>query len=202
MMTEALPSETPGEPAVPPEANGSAAPAPPVTTPQPPVDDEKVPMTNGDRVLVVVASFVLAGWLAALGTLVFGLANPVLVSRPQLLVAPTVVAGRFDLEKKLTVLEVVWDSQGLKPDTTLDLVLPKDKTPPTDGIYFVPLRPLPDGRWAIQQIPAEVGADEPPDSFRIYPVNDQVRRQFAEIAAARGEAGAPSTQVEAEKNAR
>jgi hypothetical protein len=58
---------------------------------------------------LVVTAILFAGWIGYLGYLVAATRNPIVLSRPQLLVSNVVVTGKADEDRRtVTVKEVLW----------------------------------------------------------------------------------------------
>ena len=131
---------------------------------------------------LVLASLALVAWFGFLFYETLATANPVIVSRPQVLGAPLVVEGTLSADPPRLRVDRVW-----KGDPSLrgeELAL--DRLPPSldgaDKVYVVPLEPALREGYRIFGIPVESAfrghsrAEE-----RIYPATDSVRRQLENI---------------------
>lgn len=121
---------------------------------------------------LVLASVVLGAWLAFLAHQVYWHANPVVVSVPQVLVAPLIVEGELRERPLRVLVERVWRGDVGLVGRELNL---EGGMPPNTfggGRYVLPLRPAGAGYR-----PEPVGGDGPV----IYPADAHVRRQLERI---------------------
>jgi hypothetical protein len=120
---------------------------------------------------LLLASVVLAGWLAFLAHQAYWHSNPVVVFVPQVLVAPLIVEGELHEQPLRVRVERVWRGDPVLVGRELELA----GTPPADaargGRYVLLLRPLGE-RFQLE--PAG-------DGQTVYPADDHVRRQLERI---------------------
>ncbi len=156
-------------------------------------------------VRLVLASVLFVGWIGYLAYLVFTASNPVVLSRPQLLVADLTVLARIDDPKsKTAVIEEVFrvrDGAAPKVGDTITVHnldqchrLPHDDEDPASvpsdwtgpGLYILPLQRLKEkGGYLVEQVPPSPGY--PPSrvpgegAARIYPLTPQTREQLERL---------------------
>jgi len=162
-------------------------------------------MSRGRVIRFGIATALFLGWLGYLGFLVLTSRNPVILSRPQLLVSEIDIIGRIDEPDKAEVrVEEVWwpkkDGQAKLKEgevirvTNLDdcrplqrindqwVRGPRDLTGP--GEYILPLV-LREGKYEVASIPPSPGfipvrgRDTGPP--RIYPLTADTRAQLEKI---------------------
>jgi hypothetical protein len=138
------------------------------------------------RLLGAVVLF--AGWVGYLGYLAATTRNPVVVSRPQLLVSNLDVVAHVesvDGEPKVAIEEVLWprdaDSQKLV-GASLDIVnLADSEGWKGAGSYILPLTRGPKDTYRITAIPRSPGYERQGFVTRIYPATPATRAQLNEI---------------------
>lgn len=154
---------------------------------------------------LVLASVLFAGWIGYLAYLVRTASKPVVLSRPQLLVADLAVIARIDdpESKKAVVEEVPWVRDGAAPKVGATIIvhnldqchrLPQEDEDPASvpsdwtgpGRYILPLHRLKEeGGYVVERVPPSPGY--PPSrvlsdgAARIYPVTPQTRDQLERL---------------------
>jgi len=152
-------------------------------------------------VRLVVAATLFAGWIGWLVYLAATQRNPVVLSRPQLLISDLdVIAQVDDPKEKVVVKEVyAWRQNGDPPTvgTALEIAnldkcrrFPRDNekadaVPPDwqgPGLYILPLRKV-DEHYEVALIPPSPGFSPAliPGPPRIYPLTDETRAQLKAI---------------------
>jgi hypothetical protein len=158
-------------------------------------------------VRLTLCSLAFVGWLGYLGWQVLTRpltpqgtqGTPLVLSRPQLLVAEAVVIAEIpDLESDIQVVEVLRgegleEGQELKVDNLKDCRVPlrgdreTPGAPPLDwsgpGRYLVPLQRLGAGEYRVTLIPPSPGYSLSAGPPRIYPATEEARAQFRRITA-------------------
>jgi hypothetical protein len=142
------------------------------------------------RFILVCCLF--AGWLGYLGYLAVTKSNPIVLSRPQLLVSDIdVLAEVKALDQPVVVKEVLFPPAGEKKiaeGTSLPIENLSDVSVPDfkPGMYVLPLTHRQAG-YFVTATPPSPGypRDADHDRLRIYPATDEVLRQYHDIRAAR-----------------
>jgi hypothetical protein len=142
------------------------------------------------RVRLAVAALLFLGWLGWLVYLVVNNHDPVILSRPQFLVADLWVIGDANDEdgrpgRKVTVRGVIWAAQGKKPaGEVIEVVdLPEIKAEKGwegTGTYILPLTVHTAGKreyYTITPLPPSPAFPEPGDK-RIYIATSETRAQL------------------------
>jgi len=152
-----------------------------------------------------LACLLFLGWIGYLVFLVLTSAHPVVVSRPQMLVADLVVAARIDsLDGPCTVEEVLLARDGVEApaDKTIQVENLRDcKRPPRDdedptlvpldwtgtGTYLLLLHPVRDGKtYRVVDVPPSPGFPRNGKTTpRLYRRTDDAVRQVRAMIPAR-----------------
>ena len=147
------------------------------------------------RLWLVGASVLFAGWIGYLIFLAMTAADPVVLSRPQFLVADLVVVAEVDDpdSQKVIVKEVCASTlPGLKPPKGKELKVtnlrlwsePFLSLPLPKGRYILPLVKVPNSEtFKVAAIPPSPGFPPPGGSrpSRIYPATEQTLAQLKQI---------------------
>lgn len=147
------------------------------------------------QIRLLVSGLLLAGWLSYLGFLAATTTNPVVLSRPQFLVANLVVIGTvpaLNSEKPVDVeiREVQFDpGNSVEPKQTIKVHFQNEKahkywTGPAD--YILVLSKKADGSYSITPIPLSPGypnpsISEPVPRHWIYPVTPTTRNRMKRL---------------------
>ena len=142
---------------------------------------------------LVLAAVLFAGWLGYLFYLTRTASNPVVLSRPQFLVADLDVIAQIDdpQSKQAIVEEVCWARKGVKAPEKKDVItisnLDRCEKPgyawKSPGKYIVPLRESRQGVYEVAQVPPSPGfpAAGGEGTARIYPDTTQTRQQLERL---------------------
>jgi hypothetical protein len=155
------------------------------------------------RVRLVLAGLLFAVWTGWLIYQVIQSADPVVVSRPQVLVAPVIVEahlaylqkGPWKPQEKVRVHQILRGHETLglpqaEQPAKLDLAVIFDdfRNPfrgwKGDGMYFLCLEPTHEGKYRLVRPPVSPGfqplSDDEARLASIYPVTPSTRMQFEE----------------------
>jgi hypothetical protein len=143
------------------------------------------------RARFILACCLFAGWLGYLGYLAATKSNPIVLSRPQLLVSDIdVLAELKGLDQPVVVKEVLSQRTGeksVRAETPLTIENLSDVSLPDfkPGLYLLPLTHRQAG-YFVTETPPSPGypRDAAHDRLRIYPATDEVLRQYHDIRAA------------------
>lgn len=128
---------------------------------------------------------ILIAWIVFLAATVWRTANPVLISRQQILTATLIVKGKFRLEPVRLEVLTVWRGDATLVGKTLDIV---GFAPPADFnaevSYIVALEPIGNRKARIAETPSEPGIGTVIDD-RVYPATQQALQQLKELLEAR-----------------
>jgi hypothetical protein len=140
---------------------------------------------------LVLASVLFAGWIGYLVYLVVTARNPVVLSRPQLLVTDFAVKAHIDNPESNTVKveSVYWVRDDKKPPANGDITvanLDQCKGSPYytgPGEYILPLQRTKAGEYLVAQIPRSPGYPpaERETAVRIYPDTAETRQQLERL---------------------
>jgi hypothetical protein len=138
-----------------------------------------------ERAFLALALGATAVWFGFLAHQVWRYANPVVVSRPQLLVAPLVVEGRLLDGPARVVVERVWWGADRFDVLGKELAIEEAKFPAhaAGELWIVPVAPTRrESSFRVQPIPLPGVERDVPD---IYPATDAVRRQVEQLLTER-----------------
>jgi hypothetical protein len=138
------------------------------------------------KVLLVLASLAFGAWITYLIVLAIISRRPVVLSRPQLLVADVVVIARVEDREagKGKVVRIVWAKE--KTNLTADQEIAVANLSSSTGWttaeeYILPLT-VEGGIYMVTRLPRTPGyARSPTDAARIYPLTPQTERQLEEL---------------------
>jgi hypothetical protein len=141
-------------------------------------------VSNGRRWLFRGSLALLIGWLLFLLYLVLTTANPVIVSRPQVLTAGIIIVGRIEQPPELQVEEVLLGDPQLIGKTLQIADFKPSVSVKQNERYILPLEHLGD-HYRIHLVPLEAGVDPAKRDGRIYRDTPEARRQVDELVAFR-----------------
>jgi hypothetical protein len=147
------------------------------------------------RTRLVVAALLFGAWMGWLAYLAATATRPVVLSRPQFLVATHYVVARLAADgsrpaSSVHILEVHWPKEGdhWKDKELIIPNLPRCAGWQGPGDYILPLIKT-EGGYEVAQIPPSPGyfasRAGPPESWRIYPRTPETTRQLQKIAGGR-----------------
>lgn len=163
-----------------------------------------------DRIRLAVAAALFVGWLGWLAYLALTASDPIILSRPQFLVADAWVVADLQGDAghplpHVNITEIVWSETGAKQLAQGQelTVLGLDRAGPQQnwhgaGSYILPLSHVGKDRFALTPIPDSPGyppprrADDPPLSpeekisqrLRIYPATSSTLKQVKALRQA------------------
>lgn len=139
----------------------------------------KKPASPAKRRLLL-ASVLAACWVGFLLYEVVTTANPVIVSRPQILSAPLIAEGIVTAPTKLRVLTVHWGNRDLQGE---EIILSEPAPFPRGTSVLAPLEPHGDQyRLAAASTGFENAKHQQPREYRrMYPATDQARGQILRL---------------------
>lgn len=126
---------------------------------------------------------VLALWFAFLIHSVRTSANPVILSRPQLLSAPVIVSGRWLDDPPRIKVERVWWGDASFADAELAMVGPEPGR--KEGKLLVPLESAGESTYRVVRVPPEPGFHRIARDPRVYRATDAVVEQLEGLLASR-----------------
>lgn len=149
----------------------------------------------------VAAAILLCGWLGWLGWLAFTATDPIILSRPQFLVADAWVLARVEGDefpsKIAAINEVTWIDKNdakLKEGAKISIrrldLVQESQNWRGPGVYVLPLSKSAQGGWELTRIPISPGYRDPPITdkanapfprLRIYFATDDVRAQLSQF---------------------
>lgn len=132
-----------------------------------------------DKRRFLLASVCAVAWIGFLLAQVLTTANPILLSRPQILSAPLIVEGQLVKSSAFQVQKVWWgdpkfEGQQLELNPPLSI--------PTEAPLIAPLRSADQGKtFAVAA--ASTGFARLPDASetRVYPATEQARQQLQQL---------------------
>lgn len=147
------------------------------------------------RVRLAVAAILFCGWLGWLGYLAFTATDPVVLSRPQFVMANIHVLARLSGDEKhpdttVTIEKVLWPAdkqEDLTAGAKLKLSDLAEYGPGQGwngpGEYLLPLTRTPSGAYAVTVVPLSPGFNPKTMDFRrrIYRASPQVLSQLEQI---------------------
>ena len=147
--------------------------------------------------LLAAAAGLFAAWIGYLAFLALTASHPVVLSRPQLLVADLYVTARLSAKEgkpapEVTIDKTLWtrDEKDALPSGTQVTVANladcgAEQGWQGEGVYVLPLvKSEAKDRYRVAQIPLSPGfAPDTAHRLRIYPATDEVLRQVDEIIA-------------------
>jgi hypothetical protein len=181
-MTNSEP-QTPGR-----DAAGAATAPAPLARPAP---------SPRQRAVLALLVMLFVGWLGYLALLAYTTRQPIVLSRPQLLVSNAIViadltGGGEHPDGTATVREVVWAGDPAAKDRLKDKVrianlerANADRGWQGSGAYILPLTELRDHNYRLTALPAPPGFPAIPEELaqrvRIYPLTPSTQRQLDDI---------------------
>ncbi len=153
-------------------------------------------MMGAPKLRLAVAAILFVAWLGWLGYLAFSTREPVVLSRPQFLVADLWVIGRIESghdgkpSSEVEVAEVLWSARGAKPQGKIVVLdLPRQRPGPGWGWagpreYILPLTEDKGGKvisYRVTRLPPSPGFRSDLDDIRIYPASGEARAQLHEL---------------------
>jgi hypothetical protein len=146
---------------------------------------------------LVIAAGLFVAWLGWLVYLVTQTQHPVILSRPQFLVADLYITARLERAEdgkpaaKVTTEETLWaanEKDKLPPGTEIMIANLPDCEQGWEGpaVYLLPLVKSDADTYRIAPVPAaprNPGFTDKAHQLRIYLANDEARRQVREIMA-------------------
>ncbi len=150
------------------------------------------------RLRLGIAAALFIAWISFLLYLAMVSRDPVVLSRPQFLVANLHVIAKLSGPSDrpgaaITIEELVWaaDPKDRRLAREAIQVGQLDQCGPEqgwqgEGSYILPLQKLADGSFTLAPLPVSPGffPRSPQDQLRIYPATDAARRQLSDIASA------------------
>ena len=142
-----------------------------------------------------VAAGLFVAWLGWLVYLVTQTRDPVILSRPQFLVADLYVTARLSAEDGkpapvVTIVEVLWTrdtKEKLAAAAQVTVADVPDSDPEHwkgEGVYLLPLQKTGD-TYRLAKVPLSPGFGDGPHRLRIYPANDEALRQVRELISSK-----------------
>lgn len=133
------------------------------------------------RPILWLCGVVFAIWVAFLIAETLLTANPIIVSRPQILMAPIVVEGRPKWDEKLVEVQAV--TKGAKPDAVVIHVENLDLASRIreSETYFFPLAQTSSGSYRLVSVPMDEMTTSRSQLYSVYPVLNATRTQVSQI---------------------
>jgi hypothetical protein len=155
-------------------------------------------MKGANKLRLIVAALLFVGWIGWLAYLVSITRDPVILSRPQLLVSDLCIVAEVGEEKgspaaEVTVRKVVWYGDAKDKDLSRITVVDLPSLGLEQGFegpreYIIPLRKIGTKKamYVVTALPPSPGYIPPPGSSdkRIYPATPDALRQLEEFPGA------------------
>jgi hypothetical protein len=128
---------------------------------------------------LLAAAVLFAAWFGFLAYEVATSANPVILSRPQILASDVVVEGRLlRSPSRVAVEKVWWGDESLRGKELNVSGLAFAESPST---VIVALQQAGKDRYRIQPIPADAGADRDVEAPGFYPAEPEVLKELSKL---------------------
>ena len=124
---------------------------------------------SGRRIGLISITSLVVVWIGFLFTETVLTANPIIVSRPQVLLAPVVVVGLPDGNRGSVKISTVFRGNVTAGQELKVLDLDQSDPSQTNGEYVFPLTPIRTGGYRIAAIPVDEMTDSLSDRRPIYP---------------------------------